>query len=135
MVDELADIQKSYLDALEVLEYKMIMGSNTLISIDDIRAGNSREFFKMMDYTESILNSIRLLDREKVRTQIEKWFQSMGEAKIPRDMINQLSTICNASVENFGRYRYCYGRGRPVRALLRYSSTVRVLSRRLLTIY
>lgn len=90
VVQDLSDIQRSYLDALEVLQYKMIMGSNTIISIDDIRGSSGREFFRMMSATDSMLDSIRLADREKVKAQTEKWFHSMGESKISRDMINPL---------------------------------------------
>lgn len=90
LVEELSEVKSSYLDAREVLKYKMIIGSNAIICIDDIRGGGSKEYFKMMGYTETILDSIRLLDKEKARTQLDTWFQRMGEAKISGDMINQL---------------------------------------------
>lgn len=87
---QLSDVRRSYLDALEAMKYKVILGPNTLITPDDISESGSRDYFRLMAATETILDYVRLADKDKARAQTEKWFNDMVESKVSLDILNQL---------------------------------------------
>ncbi|WP_409342521.1 helix-turn-helix domain-containing protein [Paenibacillus sp. MBLB4367] len=83
-------LQQSYHDALSALSYKMILGGNTIISSEDIREPAGGEFMRLLGMTDTIVDSLRLTDREKMAKQTERWFGEMAGSGAAPDMIRQL---------------------------------------------
>jgi len=85
----IGELQTSYHDALSALSYKLILGENTIISGDDIREPAGGEFLRLIGATDGILDSLRLLDREKMKKQTARWFGIMTEGRAAPDLIRQ----------------------------------------------
>jgi len=90
VVDQMSGIRDSYKQSLEALRYKLVMGGNTIITQEDISSGHSPQFHRLLAMTEGMLASIKLLDSEKLRLQVRRWFQAFAEQGVPPEMIIQL---------------------------------------------
>lgn len=88
--NRIEDLRQSYNEALEALKYRMIMGGNLIISIDDIEHTNNDVFYDLFSKTDSIVGSVKLLDRSKMHDQVERWFADMSLNSIPPEMVKPL---------------------------------------------
>ncbi|WP_165452289.1 helix-turn-helix domain-containing protein [Paenibacillus thalictri] len=84
-------IQSSYQEALSALKYKLIMGDNTVVSIDDIAGSNHNEkFYRITGLIDSIVNLVRDTDKAKLRTQLDKTFHEVVAGNMPPELIKQM---------------------------------------------
>lgn len=87
----LEGIQSSYEEALNALKYKLIMGDNTVVSIDDIAGSNYNEkFYRITTLIDSAVNLIRDTDKIKLRPQLDKIFGEVVANNVPPDLIKQM---------------------------------------------
>lgn len=88
---QLDGIQTSYEEALNALKYKLIMGDNTVVSIDDIAGSNYNEkFYRITTLIDSVVNLIRDTDKIKLHPQLEKIFGEVVASNVPPDLIKQM---------------------------------------------
>lgn len=84
-------IQSSYEEAQNALKYKLIMGENTVVSIDDIAGSNYNEkFYRITTLIDSVVNLIRDTDKIKLRPHLDKIFGEVVASNVPPDLIKQM---------------------------------------------
>ncbi|MBP1964215.1 helix-turn-helix domain-containing protein [Paenibacillus aceris] len=87
----LEGIQISYEEALNALKYKLIMGDNTVVSIDDIAGSNYNEkFYRITTLIDSVVNLIRETDKVKLRPHLDKIFGEVVASNVPPELIKQM---------------------------------------------
>ncbi|RKN79210.1 helix-turn-helix domain-containing protein [Paenibacillus ginsengarvi] len=89
-VREMRDIPLSHKQSVEALKYKLVLGNNAIISADDIQDYRAGEFHKLLAMTDSIIDSLKLPDEDKLRQQAWSWFEAMASSATPPDVIKQL---------------------------------------------
>ena len=93
-VDRLSDIPTSYKQSLDALSYKLVMGANLIITQEDIENDTSPQYHRLFAMTEGFTATVKLLEHDKMRMQVHKWFEAFVEYNIPPDMIKQLIVQC-----------------------------------------
>lgn len=93
-VEKMDEIQRSYKHSLEALQYKLVLGGNSIITREDISADPSPQFYRLFGMTDGIIASVKLPDADRMQTQVRKWFQSIAEHGVPSEMIMQLVVQC-----------------------------------------
>ncbi|MEK3913634.1 helix-turn-helix domain-containing protein [Paenibacillus sp. FSL H7-0331] len=84
-------IHASYQEALSALKYKLIMGDNTVISIDDIAGNNLNDkYYRISGMSDAVVNFIQETDKVKVGLQVEKIFDEIIASNVPPEMIRQM---------------------------------------------
>ncbi|MDI6617696.1 MAG: helix-turn-helix domain-containing protein [Clostridiales bacterium] len=83
------DIYKSYNEAVEALKYKVIMGNNAIISIDDVKVHDERQLYMILPIIDSIISSIRCTNTTETRKQISRMFNEAVKKNIPPDIIRE----------------------------------------------
>lgn len=89
-VRELRDVPVSHKMSQEALKYKLVMGMGTIIAADDLRGYHSGQFHRLFAYTDTIVDSIKVLDEEKLHQQLHRWFEQLASLGVPPDIIRQL---------------------------------------------
>lgn len=87
---ELEGIHRSYQEALNALKYKLIMGDNTVISIDDIAGHPNDKFYRIWAMGDAVVGAIRETDEARLETQLQKLFYEMVASNVPPDMMKQM---------------------------------------------
>ncbi|MFD0714362.1 helix-turn-helix domain-containing protein [Paenibacillus sp. GCM10027626] len=90
VVEQVGAIRYSYKQSLEALRYKLVIGGNTIITQEDIASGQSPQFHRLLVMTDGMIASIKVLDAEKLRQQVRRWFEAFAEHSVPPEMIVQL---------------------------------------------
>lgn len=90
VVDQVGAIRYSYKQSLEALRYKLVIGGNTIITQEDITSGQSPQFHRLLAMTDGMIASIKVLDADKLRQQVHRWFEAFAEHNVPPEMIVQL---------------------------------------------
>lgn len=88
---DLVALNKSYDEALEALKYKAIMGSNTIVSIEDINIHDEKQLYKVFSMIDVIVDTIKNTDKVEVEKSISKMFDEAVKKNMPPDIIRQLS--------------------------------------------
>ncbi|MCR8633106.1 helix-turn-helix domain-containing protein [Paenibacillus radicis (ex Xue et al. 2023)] len=87
----LEGIHSSYQEALNALKYKLIMGDNSVVSIDDIAGNNHNDkFYRISGMSDSVVNYIRDTDKVKLEAQLDKIFGEIIASNVPPEMIKQM---------------------------------------------
>jgi two-component system response regulator YesN len=93
-VDDIDAIHKSYKQSLEALKYKLVMGGNSILTQEDITSDPSPQFYKLFAMTDSMVDSVKLLDADKVKLQVHRWFEAFADHNVQPEMIIQLIVQC-----------------------------------------
>lgn len=93
-VSSVGSIHLSYKQSLEALRYKLVLGGNSIITKEDIASDPSPRYYKMFAMIDDIVDSMKLLDDDKMRMQVRGWFESFTEHSVPSEMILQLIIQC-----------------------------------------
>ncbi|MBB6672735.1 helix-turn-helix domain-containing protein [Cohnella nanjingensis] len=91
-VQEMREIYQSHKQSLEALKYKLVLGNHSTIAWDDIqdyRTGSGK-FRRLFAFTDSMVDTIKLLDEAKLQVQLRSWFDSLASTGVPPDIIKQL---------------------------------------------
>ena len=86
----MADIPKSFHEATETLKYKILIGCNSVISIDNIRLYNERDLYGVFSSANGIALAIRMTDIQAVYMRLDHLFEQVKEKNMPSDLIRQL---------------------------------------------
>lgn len=86
-----ADIHRSYREATEALKYKMIIGGNSIISIEDVKERDSSEFYRLLTRTDGILSAVKAADRDKAEELARTWFAELSGRNATSDRVRQLA--------------------------------------------
>ncbi|MBD0381499.1 helix-turn-helix domain-containing protein [Paenibacillus sedimenti] len=89
-VHKMQDIHISHKQSMEALEYKLVMGNNSIIAADDIQNYSVGAFNRLFTLTDGMIDSIKMLDEEKLKHQVNGWFEKLASSKVPPDNIRQL---------------------------------------------
>ncbi|WJH32808.1 helix-turn-helix domain-containing protein [Paenibacillus sp. CC-CFT747] len=89
-VHRMQDIHLSHKQSMEALKYKLVMGDNTIIAADDIQDYGFGAFHRLFALTEGMIDSVKVLDEERMSQQLKDWFDKLASSKIPPDTIKQL---------------------------------------------
>ncbi|WP_027092899.1 helix-turn-helix domain-containing protein [Cohnella thermotolerans] len=89
-VYRMEDIHLSHKQSMEALKYKLVMGPNAIITADDIPDYSAEEFHRLFAFTDNMIDSIKVLDEEKLRQQVREWFDSLASSNVRPDIIKQL---------------------------------------------
>ncbi|OXM82276.1 helix-turn-helix domain-containing protein [Paenibacillus rigui] len=87
---QLEGIHKSYQEALHALKYKLIMGINTVICIDDIAGNHNDKFYRIWAMGDSVVGVIRDTEQAKLEVQLRKLFDEMVASNVPPEMVKQM---------------------------------------------
>jgi len=87
---DIANVKKSFHEAKEALKYKILMGHNSVICIDDILLYNERELYGLFSSINSIALAIKMADMQEVDIRLTKLFDEVIEKSLPPDFIKQL---------------------------------------------
>ncbi|MFM9330003.1 helix-turn-helix domain-containing protein [Paenibacillus mesotrionivorans] len=88
------EIHLSFKQACNVLAYRLILGTNTVITQDDVQGEESAPFYRLVMMTDGIMDSLKLLDGDKLKTQIDRWFLAFTQYGVPPELIRQMSLQC-----------------------------------------
>ncbi|RAU98153.1 hypothetical protein DQG13_17855 [Paenibacillus sp. YN15] len=94
LVDSMKDIHHSYKQALESIAYRLALGGNMVITLEDVQHDQSPHYYKLMSMTDSFMDSMKLLEAEKLQAQIQRWFDALAQYNISPEMIRQLNLQC-----------------------------------------
>jgi YesN/AraC family two-component response regulator len=65
-----------------------------VITLEDVQHDQSPRYYKLMSMTDSIMDSMKLLEAEKLQVQIQRWFEALAQYNISPEMIRQLNMQC-----------------------------------------
>jgi two-component system response regulator YesN len=88
------DIAVAYRESSEALRYKLVLGGNAIITMDDIVSEQSPRFYKLFASIDTIVASVKAADGEMLKTQLARWFVSFAEQQVPPEVIAQLIVQC-----------------------------------------
>lgn len=88
------DTHLSYKQSIEALRYKLVMGGNSIITNEEITSGQSPQYYRFFAMTDGIVASIKMVDSDKLRHQVSKWFELFEEQNVPPEMIMQSIVQC-----------------------------------------
>ncbi|NMO95444.1 helix-turn-helix domain-containing protein [Paenibacillus lemnae] len=94
VVRELKKLNQSYKSSAEAIRYKLVTGSNTIITADDISSEPSPKLYRLAAMTDHILAAVHLQDNEKMHLQVRRWFEMLAEQSVPPELIVQLVVQC-----------------------------------------
>lgn len=89
-VKEMRDLPVSHKQSMEALKYRLVMGNNTIIAADELQSYRSGQFHRLFAYTDTIVDTIKVLDEEKLHHQLRSWFEQLASSNVPPDIIKQL---------------------------------------------
>ncbi|CAG7656928.1 helix-turn-helix domain-containing protein [Paenibacillus allorhizosphaerae] len=87
---QLEGIHESYKEAQNAMKYRLIMGDNTVISIEDVAGNHNDKFYRIWAMSDTIVGLIRDTDKSKLEIQLEKLFDETIKSNVPPEMIKQM---------------------------------------------
>ncbi|MBD2865641.1 helix-turn-helix domain-containing protein [Paenibacillus oceani] len=91
VVDTPEHIHRSYRDASEALKYKIGIGPNAIITIEDVKEQDGFEFYRLLGRTDGILAAVKAADRDKAEALARAWLAELSGWKTTTDSIRQLA--------------------------------------------
>ncbi len=91
MYEGLMNIQFSYKEAVNALEYKLYQGKNEVISIDDILMHEEGLFYSDPENEKMLLNNIRIGEKGQVAVHIQRLFKEIMDNR--NNSISQVQQI------------------------------------------
>jgi len=88
---DLKDIPRSYEESQLALRYKMVTGSNTVISIEDLQPLQSQDYYRLASRIDRILEALKQADAKKLQELVEDAFLAAVRNNLPPELIRQFS--------------------------------------------
>lgn len=85
------DIPKSYDQSLKALQYKLLFGSDTVISIEDVSTSQNHDYYRIVKKAERITEALKQSDDEHVKLYVMEMFADALDSNLSPDLIKQLS--------------------------------------------
>lgn len=89
--DTLEGLNKSYSEAVDALQHRMLLGANQVISGEDVEEYNGQHFYRLFDVEEAILGAVKSANAEEVNKQLEQLFQRALKESVPPRLLKQIS--------------------------------------------
>ncbi|WP_419874785.1 helix-turn-helix domain-containing protein [Candidatus Pristimantibacillus sp. PTI5] len=90
-VKELKDVQDSYGESRKALRYKLLFGSHSVISIEDVQPPDSQQYYRLNRKAGRIMEALKLADTGKMKEDVHQAFLQAVELGLPPDLIRQFS--------------------------------------------
>ncbi|NOU85713.1 helix-turn-helix domain-containing protein [Paenibacillus sp. LMG 31460] len=87
---DMKDIPISYEESQKALQYKMVIGRHSVISIEDLGTDN-QDYYRMIKMTDRIAEALKQTENEKLEGYITELFQEAVNGSLSPDLIKQLS--------------------------------------------
>lgn len=84
-------IPKSYEESRQALQYKMIFGSHSVISVEDLIGSDNQDYYRMLKMTDRIVEALKQSEYGKLKGYVAGVFQEAVGGGVSPDMIRQLS--------------------------------------------
>lgn len=94
LVESMKEIHLSYKQALDSIAYRLVLGGNMVITMEDVQHDQSPHYYKLMAMTDGFMDSVKLLDAEKLQGQIQRWYEALTQYNISPELIRQLNLQC-----------------------------------------
>jgi AraC-like DNA-binding protein len=88
---ELKHISLSYEESRQALQYKMVLGRQTVISIEDLQAPDNQDYYRMMEAINQILDALKLGQGSRMTALLHEAFIEAVRRNLPPDLIRQFS--------------------------------------------
>ncbi|RAV04639.1 helix-turn-helix domain-containing protein [Paenibacillus sp. YN15] len=88
---EMTQIPVSYADSLQALQYKMLTGPHSVMSIDDIQTWESQDYYGFAQRIDSILEALKQGDSPKLKQLLAEAFQNAVKIALSPDLLRQFS--------------------------------------------
>ena len=101
------DVHKSYSEALEALKYRIRLGSNVILHLEDIVVNKSGLSFYRKNLEEELVQAIRRLDDEVSRKKLIEYIENVFEHELEYNeyqlALVQLLTTLTKMIYGYGR--------------------------------
>ncbi|MGG1514555.1 helix-turn-helix domain-containing protein [Paenibacillus oryzisoli] len=87
---ELEELHKSYREANEAMQYRILLGANNVISVEDIEDFSSQHVYRLFDLTEAVLDAVKAADVVEVGRLLEMLFQQAMQESVPPKLLKQI---------------------------------------------
>lgn len=84
-----SDIGDSYYEALEAMKYSVLMGKNSIISMEDITSPDDTELYDIMNFAPHIVDCEKKGELESCMEETERMFDKIVESKLSPELIYQ----------------------------------------------
>lgn len=88
---DMRDITTSYSEAQKALEYRMILGSQTVISFEDLSGSEHQDFYRILKMTDHIIEALRQTEMEKIEQQVACLYQDAIGHGLSPELIRHFS--------------------------------------------
>lgn len=88
---EMKDIPLSYEESQQALRYKMIAGFHTVISIEDLQAPQSQDYYQLARHLDRLGDTLRQADADKLTELVQEIFHAAVKNNLSPELIRQLS--------------------------------------------
>ncbi|MFK7693106.1 helix-turn-helix domain-containing protein [Paenibacillus sp. HJGM_3] len=87
---EMGEIPGSFDESQKALRYKMIFGSHSVISVDDLQPPDRKDYYRLNRMTDAVMEGLKSADRAKMFTHLSEAFHEAVEGNLPPELIRQL---------------------------------------------
>ncbi|WP_158289526.1 helix-turn-helix domain-containing protein [Paenibacillus flagellatus] len=87
---DLKDIPKSYEESLRALQYRMVMGNESVISIDDLQLLDDKKYVRVALMSDQVAEALKQADAAKRDALLEKLFLEAVRSQFSPEMLRQL---------------------------------------------
>lgn len=88
---EMEHVPLSYEESQQALRYKMLTGSHTVVSIEDLQVPDNQDYYKIMQLIGQIQDALKLTDAKKLLSLLSSMYQEAVRVNLSPDLIRQFS--------------------------------------------
>ncbi|RTE10263.1 AraC family transcriptional regulator [Paenibacillus whitsoniae] len=88
---EMKDIPVSYEESQKALQYKMVIGSHSVISIEDVLGHDNQDYYRLITMTDRIVEAVKQTENGILEGYISELFIEAVNGSLSPDLIRQLS--------------------------------------------
>lgn len=88
---ELKDVPLSYAESRQALQYKMVAGGHSVISIMDVQSPDSQDYYRMVQRIDRIVDSLKQADLRKMAGLLHEAYEEAVKRNLSPDLLRQFS--------------------------------------------
>lgn len=88
---ELKDVPLSYAESQQALQYKMVAGGDSVISIMDVRSPDNQDYYRIVQRFDSIVDSLKQADSGRVDSLLKEIYAEAVKRNLSPDLLRQFS--------------------------------------------
>lgn len=89
-VAEFGDIYSSYRESMRLIDYKIVVGHNAVITAENIAAWDQQGLLQLFGTVDALLESVRQANADKAHVLLEEMFNRAARSQLTKDMMVQL---------------------------------------------